>query len=158
MKFDKTRVYTAVNAEDVKCGSEGYFENSYGELMITVRNDEPLSKIRKIGNVYKERRFENDEGSYAVFYLVKEPSESGYIPYKSTKELVEDYKEHFQLYVNTFNKSSIWLKSKDTLEEVLITGFRESEIQISSKWEDMKSVLEHYTYLDGKNCGKEVDE
>lgn len=39
MEFDKSRVYTAVNADEVKAGSKGIFANTYASLQKKVSKE-----------------------------------------------------------------------------------------------------------------------
>lgn len=74
MKFDKSKVYTALNADEVKVGSRGYFADDIGNLRDMVINREPLLYVKEVRNDYYQYRFKSDEiNKHALFYLVEEP-------------------------------------------------------------------------------------
>lgn len=79
MEFDKTKVYTALNADEVKPGSKGYFADSIGLLKEAVKNERKANygKIESISdNEYDACRFIIiDDACYAFFYLVEESKE-----------------------------------------------------------------------------------
>ena len=80
MKFDKSKVFTALNADEVKCGSKGYFANTLAGLRLNVLNEQ--ANLCELTDVYNESviyRFETNDGDnvavYNLFYLVEEPEE-----------------------------------------------------------------------------------
>ena len=82
MKFDKTRVYTASNADEVKVGSKGYFADSISDLKKKVNEGKELFILVKIFGEEAAARFSVfAASSYILFYLVEEPKEKIYRPY-----------------------------------------------------------------------------
>lgn len=78
MKFDKSKVYTALNADEVKVGSKGLFADDIGNLRDMVINREPLLYVKEVRNDYYQYRFKSDEiNEFALFYLVEGPEEEG---------------------------------------------------------------------------------
>lgn len=73
MKFDVSKVYTSVNADEVKVGSIGYFANIYNELKRLVIEDVKPQKLTHVFNGYYHDRFQVDDYAYNLFYLVEEP-------------------------------------------------------------------------------------
>ena len=76
MKFDKSRVYTALNADELKVGSEVIVADNVRDLKNAVE-DEDVCILQNIASENSTFRFvsaDNDE-SYALAYLVEEPEE-----------------------------------------------------------------------------------
>lgn len=78
MIFDKSKVYTALNADEVKIGSKGCFSDTIAELKNRVKNE----KFYKVDHINKDDvicRFVSSCGLHnALFYLVEEPKEEKY--------------------------------------------------------------------------------
>lgn len=77
MEFDKTRVYTVANANEVSVGCEGYFADTLEDLRRGVEKGKGrFGKIDKIENDDYACRYHryNDIGHWAIFYLVNEPA------------------------------------------------------------------------------------
>ena len=88
MEFDKTRVYSAYNADEVKVGSKGYFADSISDLKKKVDEGSELLTLTKIYGEESATRFSiSSISSYILFYLVEEPEEKVYRPYTDTAEI-----------------------------------------------------------------------
>lgn len=76
MKFDKSKIYTAVNADEVKVGSKGYFADNLTDLKALVADEsaDRFNEILHINPSDNNYRFSFSAGNnYALFYLVEEP-------------------------------------------------------------------------------------
>lgn len=79
MEFQKERVYTALNAEELRIGSKVIIADSLGALKNLVDKGDKRN-IHNLVKVYEEaaqHRFKVDNGfdsEYALAYLVEEPS------------------------------------------------------------------------------------
>lgn len=78
MKFDKSKVYTALNADEVKVGSKGYFADTIKGLEELVNSENKdyyntLVEIAPTSEVYRFKRGVDFITEYALFYLVEEP-------------------------------------------------------------------------------------
>lgn len=79
MDFDKSKVYTALNADEARIRSRGYFANNIAELKSAVvcNKEDRLSKIECILEDDFMCRFAARNGAcYPFFYLVEEPKET----------------------------------------------------------------------------------
>lgn len=75
MEFDKSRVYTSLNADEVKVGSKCIFAQSLYGLRENVK-DEKYDKLMEIRSDDNSYRFVNTRnGSYLFAYLIEEPEE-----------------------------------------------------------------------------------
>lgn len=164
MTFDKNKVYTALNADEVKIGSKGYFADSITELKNKVKDEEPseVGKVYTENNVY---RFSDSNGlDYSLFYLVEEPEEDKYRPYETTDEMIEDFKERAKKHYNAnFFKCpmfhvSIWVKNKKTDCKSLITDSSKNMVFFSDTRFTTEELFDKYTYLDGTPCGKKIEQ
>ena len=77
MEFDIKRVYSAVNADEVKAGSMCFFANSLGRLRDEVEAlDTNPEELQIINDEYSHNRFVTSSGlKYSFCYLVSEPEE-----------------------------------------------------------------------------------
>ena len=80
MKFDKSRVYTALNADELKIGSKVIVANNIDSLkckvQCTILNECDIFKVKNILDESNERRFQlTCEGTYPFAYLISEPEE-----------------------------------------------------------------------------------
>lgn len=169
MEFDKSKVYTLVNADEVKIGSKGYFAGTLAELKANVRAERDGYLGRYFGTVKfidpesKDCRFirEDDKGRWGLFYLVEEPEEKGFRPYKDTDEMIDHFCRHFNLIPLEHRPPQIWIKHKDTQSVALITSFSKINNAVTFASSDIPHSLgilfEQYTYFDGSPCGIEEE-
>ena len=76
MEFDRSKVYTALNADELKVGSKCIFANNLDSLKCKVEEGTDIRPIVQILNDSYERRFKtNVRGEYPFAYLVSEPEE-----------------------------------------------------------------------------------
>lgn len=175
MEFDKSKIFTSVNADEVKIGSKGYFADSLGQLKQKVRDDEEIEEIAEIEPEREKSRFiykdyKNQCGiefSFSLFYLVEEPKEKTYRPYRTCAEMISDFIERYNSYsgaINTHNpmyNPLIWLILKSDNSKRLVFGFLTNSengldyVNIASlTYVSLGAIFENYTYLDGSPCGK----
>lgn len=80
MEFDKSKVYTALNADELKVGSKVIVANNIDSLKCkvqsTIFNECDIMKVKNILDESNERRFQLvRKGAYPLAYLVSEPEE-----------------------------------------------------------------------------------
>lgn len=80
MEFDKSRVYTALNAEELKVGSKVIVANNINSLKCkvqrTIFNECDIMEVKNIFDESNERRFQlTCKGAYPLAYLISEPEE-----------------------------------------------------------------------------------
>lgn len=88
----------------------------------------------------------NSDGSWIVdmehnadIFLEVEPT---YHPYSSVEEMDKAIKEH-----------GMFIKHKEIERRIAIIAYTETDIETLSDYEDYKSLLKYYTWLDGTPCG-----
>lgn len=98
MEFDKSRVYTAVNAEEVKIGSKCIFARNVFILKDHVRHDYPSEILISVCSETSIDRFEGDDSEwYPLAYLIEPPNdqkELEYKPFESLNSLRNAVKRH----------------------------------------------------------------
>jgi len=77
MKFDKSKVYTALNADELKVGSKVYLADNLADLRNQVEADRETTILSSISPDNHQCRFCFCEGvtGYALAYLVDEPED-----------------------------------------------------------------------------------
>jgi hypothetical protein len=163
MEFDKSKVYTSLNADEVKIKSKGFFADTLQDLEDCVKNETGLFTLRSINNKDFSHRFSTNKiDTWLLFYLVEEPKEEKYKPYTSDAELIEDFKNRVSSFAYECEFiPSIWVKEKSNSDKYLITGFIKDDsnaycVLIGTCFVSLSVLLESYTYLDGTPCGKKV--
>ena len=161
MEFDKSRIYTVVNTDEVKLGSIGYFADNIYSLQHAVQYNEKgyFGKVEDIKDNCTGFRFVADNGAcFSLFYLVEEPGKEEFRPYKDVDEMVEDFVKRFNVDVQPYEMPLIWIKTKDADKKYLIARFA-SAVTICHNTEvytpTFEDLAEAYTYLDGSPCGIE---
>ena len=146
MKFDKTRVYSACNADEVKVGSKGYFADSISELKKKVNEGNELLTLVKIYGEESATRFSvSTISSYILFYLVEEPKEKVYRPYNDTAEMPNG------AMLNTV------VSSDGT--RLLITAAEDKRVYLGPQgWVSLLDLYQYYIWPNGTPCGVEEQE
>ena len=146
MEFDKTRVYSACNADEVKVGSKGYFADSINELKKKVNEGNELLTLVKIYGEESATRFSvSPISSYILFYLVEEPKEKVYRPYDDTAEMPNG------AILNT-------VVSREGTR-LLIIAAEDKRVCIGPQgWVSLLDLYQFYTWPNGTPCGVEEQE
>lgn len=147
MAFNTERVYTALNADEVKIGSSGYFADTIERLKIFVKEEAALSELYNVCSEHDACRFYNGSASYALFYLVKDSTRKQYRPYTNTAEMLA----HKQCILHQ-------VKSKDGTI-CLISAYSSNEAYVSSVgWKCYADLFADYVYADDTPFGIEVED
>lgn len=144
MEFDKSRVYTAVNADELKIGSKCMFACNVFTLKDHVRNDYPAEILI---NVYSEttvERFKSDSDElYPLAYLIEPPTEKKYKPFESVEEAMKAIKAH-----------GGWIKYKVSASYSLVIAYGRGSIYTNEKCIYMQDLFDDYVFADdGSPCG-----
>ena len=118
-----------------------------------------------VGKILKVKEISNfimlDNGiNYPYFVLEKiEPPKPEYVPFESKEEFIEAYHYHDNAkYSETEDillNYGMWLKSIE-YDYGLVTRITDNEIKVGNSSLNWTYLLDHYTFLDGSPCGKEV--
>lgn len=171
MEYDESRVYTALNADELKAGDKVYVANTLYDLECDVRNEQNLAVIQKIYardcssrfNVYFDDYVTSDE--YCLAYLVERAKEKKYRPYESIDEFVSDFIKRFNTHCSNYAMPLIWLRNKDNNNVQCIMGFVEQFFvclpyspDSAAGMQKLQTLFDDYEFLDGSPCGKEIEE
>lgn len=147
MEFDKSRVYTALNADELKIGSKCIFANCLADLMDAVENDKKnqVGRFTKAFNCdYIARFCDNYGGNFVLAYLVESPAEPKYKPFKNIEEAMKAIKAH-----------GGWIKHKTSKDYAFVYAYDESTIYFLNKRIALDYLLGAYVFADdGNPCGK----
>ena len=155
MEFDKTRVYTALNAEDLPVGSNCIFARTIFDLRKEVECDSIIvDTLKKIADDNFIDRFENDNYEwYPLAYLIELPKEPKYRPFASIKRAMDAIKAHGRHVIKTNNMMSAFLVTEDDKDQ------EESRIFIDSRWYSLQELCRLFVFADdGSPCGELVEE
>lgn len=92
MKFDKEKIFTVLNANEVRIGSSGYFADNLRSLRTAAEEEysRAYGEIEEIMDDSYGCRFRKKDGdTYTLFYLAEKPREKKLRP--SLEDLVEAY-------------------------------------------------------------------
>ncbi|MGP1490066.1 MAG: hypothetical protein ACTTI6_03210 [Treponema sp.] len=113
MEFDKSRVYTAVNADKLKVGSQCIFADTLKGLRRQVKDIDAANYVQILAIVDDDQFVGNYyTHAYDYAYLVKPPSEPKYKPFESVDKAMETIKQH-----------GGWVKDKKNNVQLLVVGF-----------------------------------
>lgn len=160
MEFDKSRIYTMVNADEVKLDSAGYFADNIYSLQQAVQhnNKKFFGKVACIKCISTEFRFVADNGiSFGLFYFIEEPKEKELRPYKDTDEMIDHFCRHFNLIPHDHRLPILWVKNNSN--KYLITRVSENTVTVCFEENvftfGLRILLDDYMWLDGSPCGIE---
>ena len=157
MEFDKSRVYTAVNADELRVGSKCIFADSLATLKACVETENP--RIRILEKVEKENyinRFISNDTYNCYYmnlaYLVEPPAEPKYKPFESVEKAMEAIKKH-----------GGWVKDGGAGCTFLVLGYgkhkEDFSIYIGSEWASLEDLFIDYVFADdGSPFGELVEE
>ena len=96
MELDKSRVYTAVNADELKIGSRCIFANtilSLREEVESLKGGEFIGELIAILDDNLVNRLKGEKGASPLAYLIEPPAEPKYKPFESVEKAMEVIKK-----------------------------------------------------------------
>lgn len=151
MTFDKSRVYTALNADELPIGSKCIFADTIEELKALVQECEGYSKteLREIREGNEVYRFVDKVGhTSALAYLLLSPAEPKYKPFKNIEEAMDAIKRH-----------GGWIKHKTSKDYAFVYAYDESTVYFLNKRIALDCLFGAYVFADdGSPCGAPVGE
>lgn len=166
MEFDKSRVFTALNAEELKVGDKVFIADNPYDLEFDVKNEQDAAFIQEIYPRDTTARFRvkycHSElyDDYCLAYLIERAKEKKYRPYESIDEFVSDFIQRTNTNCPKYGMPLIWIKSKNTSTKHLVISFYADveEVGVSSNIIKLNWLFNEYEYLDGSPCGKEIED
>ena len=155
MKFDKSRVYTALNADELPIGSKCVFADTIQDLRKKVESDSVqrfVYVLRSICDSSKMERFEEDDNAvFLLAYLIEPPAEPKYKPFESVDKAMEAIWKHDR-----------WIR--DTSHDIFLVSrycsdFIEVSDHLCDNWKSLSDLFHCYVFADdGSPCGELVEE
>ena len=156
MEFDKSRVYTALNADELEVGSMVIVADSLQGLKDRLNksaSDEDY--ISRIGSILPETAIHRFKtlwgGEYPLAYLISPPKKPEYKPFSDTETAFKIITAH-----------GVWIKYKNTYFSIHgISIGREDfkEILVGRVWHSARFVCENCTFADdGTPVGEKVED
>lgn len=95
MEFDKSRVYTALNADELKVGSKVILSDNLSYLKECVEHSDCIVSLKAIKSELFGERFFDGGSSWCLAYLVEEPEEKK-LEWTDLKvgDVIKNNKEH----------------------------------------------------------------
>ena len=157
MTFDKSRVFSAVNADELKIGSRVILGDSLSELKEAVET-EKKGTIQNLAIIHGEDmpfRFTGDKyhSGHLLAYLVELPKEPEYRPFESVKKAMKAIKAHGRWVIKTNNIMSAFLVTEDDEDR------EESRIFIDGYWYSLQELCRLFVFADDDTpCGELIEE
>ena len=152
MEFDKSRVYTAVNADELAIGSKVILGDTLSELKeaVEVEKEEAIQTLAIIRGENEVLRFTGDKyhSGYTLAYLIEPPAEKKYKPFGSVEEAMKAIKAH-----------GGWIKHMGDKRCSLILAYDKEAISTDESCMNMQELFDDYVFADdGSPCGVLVEE
>ena len=147
MKFDKSRVYTALNANELKIGSKCIFADSIQDLRRKVQGEdaEALTGLYDDDSI---ERFKTDCCTYIYAYLIEPPAEPKYEPFESIKEAMDAIRAH-----------GGWVKDTISNRCYAIVAYDEATVETEQDTFGVDALFDGFVFADdGSPCGELVEE
>lgn len=124
MEFDKSRVYTALNADELKAGDKVIVADDLFFLKALVERGSQLNTIDEIYDENCQCRFvvEGYDYVYSLAYLVERKSEKHFRPYKDTDE--EKAEEYADSIADSIDGYEIKTYSTSDIEQAYLAGLK----------------------------------
>ena len=157
MEFDKSRVYTAVNADELRIGDRVILGDSLSELREEVEAEKEAA-IQNLMIIHGENmsfRFTGDKyhSGRSLAYLIEPPAEPKYKPFESVDKAMEAIKAHGRYVIKTNNMMSAFLVTEDDKDQ------GESRIFIDGYWYSLQELCRLFVFADDDTpCGELIEE
>lgn len=150
MEFDKSRVYTALNAGELKVGSKCIFADTVKGLKCRIDDGRAMAILTCIGDESSVSRFvANGATLFNLAYLIEPPAEPKYKPFESVEKAMEAIKKH-----------GGWVNDKIGLS-YFVTAYDKKQtgrVIYINNWYSLQELPAFFTFTDdGSPCG-ELDE
>ena len=153
MEFDKSKVYTALNADELQIGSKCIFADTVKGLQRKVEEDtNRVEAFYRLHNNGGDDLFVGNDCAYCYAYLIESPNEPKYKPFSNMENI---------------KKASVkckgFIKTKQGTQEGIIIGISfDNRVIIKKRYGleylTFEQLFESYTFDDGSPCGELVEE
>ena len=145
MEFDKSRVYTAVNADELQIGSRCIFADTMDELKIKLRNVEDyVDTLDVVCSDREAERFCSRNATYFLAYLIEPPDEPKYKPFERIDKAMEAIKKH-----------GGWIKKKSNGYQYIVIAKSFASLRLFDGWFTFEEIFYDYVFADDDSpCGE----
>ena len=151
MEFDKSKVYTALNADELPIGSKCIFADTIKDLKEEVKKKR-IDTLFGIATEQYEYRFISEHGykiQYALAYFIEPPAEPKYKPFSSVEKAMEAIRKH-----------DGWVGYK--CRSFLVTAYDKMRpnhsVCLSDTWYSLQDLYKFFVFADdGSPCGELVE-
>ena len=152
MEFDKSKIYTALNADELPIGSKCIFADTIKDLKEEVKKKR-IDTLFGIATEQYEYRFISEHGykiQYALAYFIEQPAKPKYKPFSSVEKAMEAIREH-----------DGWVGYK--CRSFLVTAYDKMRpnhsVCLSDTWYSLQDLYKFFVFVnDGSPCGELVEE
>ena len=140
MEFDKSRVYTAVNADELKIGSKCIFADTVKALRKKVQADDYAQYVQPFIRLHDngyDVQFLADCYLYNYAYLIEPTSEPKYKPFESAEKAMEAIKQH-----------GGWIKKKSNGYQYIVIAKSPSSLRLFEGWFTLEEIFYDYVFAD----------
>ena len=151
MEFDKSKVYTALNAGELKVGSKCIFADTVKGLKCRIDDGRAMAILTCIGDESSVSRFvANGATLFNLAYLIEPPVKPKYKPFESVEKAMEAIKKH-----------GGWVNDKIGLS-YFVTAYDKKQtgrVIYINNWYSLQELPAFFTFTDdGSPCGELVEE
>ena len=145
MDFDKSRVYTAVNADELQIGSKCIFADTVRGLRRKVEEDtDCVETFYRLYNNGCDDSFVGNDCAYCYAYLIEPPAEPKYKPFKDIDKAMEAIKKH-----------GGWIKKKSNRYQYIVIAKSSTSLRLYDGWFTLEAIFYDYVFADdGTPCGE----
>ena len=145
MNFDKSKVYTAVNADELKIGSKCIFADTVKGLRRKVEEDANcVETFYRLYNNGCDDSFVGNDCAYCYAYLIEPPAEPKYKPFKDIDKAMEAIKKH-----------GGWIKKKSNRYQYIVIAKSSTSLRLIDGWFTLEAIFYDYVFADdGTPCGE----
>lgn len=145
MNFDKSKVYTAVNADELKIESRCIFADTVKDLRKKVEEDtDCVETFYRLHNRGGDDLFVGNNFTYCYAYLIEPPDEPKYKPFESIDKAMEAIKKH-----------GGWIKKKSNRYQYIVIAKSSTSLRLIDGWFTLEAIFYDYVFADdGTPCGE----
>ena len=145
MEFDKSKVYTALNADELQIGSRCIFADTINELKSRLEYFESyIDTLEGVCNDDEAERFVCKDTTYLLAYLIEPPDEPKYKPFKDIDKAMEAIKKH-----------GGWIKKKSNRYQYIVIAKSSTSLRLYDGWFTLEAIFYDYVFADdGTPCGE----
>ncbi|MGI5060566.1 hypothetical protein E4N89_06225 [Treponema denticola] len=150
MEFDKSKVYTSLNADELKVGSKVYVSDNIAYLRECIEDNFESCILTRVMSEKEAKRFCIDKSceKWQLAYLIEPPAEPKYKPFKDIDKAMEAIKKH-----------GGWIKKKSNRYQYIVIAKSSTSLRLSDGWFTLEAIFYDYVFADdGTPCGELEEE